>query len=84
MRIIGMDLAVKAEHRAVVVDEAWRTGSFAAEVSATIMEGAFDDLDWPVARVCKAEVPAPYAAHMEAASLPQAEDIVRAVLENLA
>ncbi len=75
--------SVRKTHGAVVVDEGWRTGSFAAEVSARIMEGAFDDLDWPVGRVCSAEAPAPYAAHMEYASLPQAEDIVRAVVENL-
>ena len=47
-------------HRAVVVDEGWRTGSLAAEVSARIMEQAFYDLDAPVARVCWAEVPMPY------------------------
>ena len=58
-------------HRAVIVDEGWRTGSFAAEVSAQIMEGAFYDLDAPVARVCSAEVPMPYAKHLEDAALPQ-------------
>ncbi|MFY9611483.1 MAG: alpha-ketoacid dehydrogenase subunit beta [Blastocatellia bacterium] len=66
-------------HRAVVVDEAWRTGSFAAEISAQIMEGAFDDLDAPVARVCSAEVPMPYAKHLEEAALPRTETIVKTV-----
>jgi pyruvate/2-oxoglutarate/acetoin dehydrogenase E1 component len=47
------------------------------------MEGAFDHLDWPVQRACSAEVPAPYAQHMEYASLPQVEDIVAVVEENL-
>ena len=75
--------SVARTHGAVIVDEGWRTGSLAAEVSATIMEGAFDDLDWPVARVCSVEVPSPYAKHMEDAALPQAEDIVRVVRENL-
>jgi pyruvate dehydrogenase E1 component beta subunit len=42
--------SVAKTHRAVIVDEAWRAGSFAAEVSAQIMEGAFDELDAPVAR----------------------------------
>jgi pyruvate dehydrogenase E1 component beta subunit len=64
---------------AVVIEEAWKTGGFAAEVSAQIMENMFDVLDWPVQRVCGAEVPAPYAKHMENASLPQVEDIVEAV-----
>jgi pyruvate dehydrogenase E1 component beta subunit len=65
-------------HRVVVIDEAWRTGSFAAEVSAQIMERGFDLLDGPVARVCSAEVPMPYAQHLEAAALPQAESIAAA------
>jgi pyruvate dehydrogenase E1 component beta subunit len=70
--------SVRKTHRAVVVDEEWRSGSFAAEISARIMEGAFFDLDGPVARVCSAEVPMPYARHMEQAALPQAPAIVQA------
>ena len=73
--------SVRKTHRAVVVDEAWRTGSFAAEVSAQIMEGAFYDLDAPVARVCGVEVPMPYPTHLEDAALPQAAAIVKAVQE---
>jgi pyruvate dehydrogenase E1 component beta subunit len=72
--------SVTKTHRAVVIDEAWRTGSFAAEISAQIMEGAFDDLDAPVARVCSAEVPMPYAKHLEDAALPRVETIVSTVL----
>jgi pyruvate/2-oxoglutarate/acetoin dehydrogenase E1 component len=75
--------SVRKTHRAVVVDEAWRTGSFAAEISAQIMEGAFYDLDAPVARVCGAEVPMPYPKHLEDAALPQAAAIVKAVQEML-
>jgi pyruvate dehydrogenase E1 component beta subunit len=73
--------SVKKTHRAVVIDEAWRSGSFAAEVSAQIMENAFDDLDAPVARVCSAEVPMPYAKHLEAAALPKTDEIVSAAQE---
>jgi pyruvate dehydrogenase E1 component subunit beta len=71
--------SVRKTHRAVVVDEAWRTGSLAAEVSARIVEGAFFDLDAPTARVCSAEVPMPYAKHLEQAALPQPDKIVAAV-----
>ncbi|MGD0452268.1 MAG: alpha-ketoacid dehydrogenase subunit beta [Solirubrobacteraceae bacterium] len=63
-------------HRAVIVDEGWRSGSLAAEVSARIMEQAFYELDAPVARVCSAEVPIPYAQHLEQAALPQASTVV--------
>ncbi len=71
--------SVRKTHRAVVVDEAWRTGSLAAEISARIVEGAFYDLDAPISRVCSAEVPIPYAKHLEEAALPQADKIVAAV-----
>ena len=73
--------SVRKTHRAVIVDEAWRTGSFAAEISAQIMEGAFYDLDAPVARVCGAEVPIPYPKHLEDAALPQTAAIVKTVQE---
>jgi pyruvate dehydrogenase E1 component beta subunit len=69
---------VRKCRRAVVVDEGWRTGSLAAEVMAVIMEQAFYELDAPVARVCSAEVPIPYAKHMEEAALPQPAKIVAA------
>jgi pyruvate dehydrogenase E1 component beta subunit len=75
--------SVARTHRAVIVDEGWRTCSVAAEVSARIMEGGFYSLDAPVARVCSAEVPMPYAKHMEDAALPQPAAIVGAVKEML-
>jgi pyruvate/2-oxoglutarate/acetoin dehydrogenase E1 component len=71
--------SVSKTRRAVIVDEGWRSGSLSAEISARIMEGAFYDLDAPVARVCSAEVPIPYAKHLEDAALPQVEAIVKAV-----
>lgn len=43
------------------------------------MEGAFYELDAPVARVCSAEVPMPYAKHLGDAALPQVPDILEAV-----
>lgn len=73
--------SVARTHRAVVVDEGWRSGSLAAEVSARITEGCFYELDAPVGRVCSAEVPMPYAAHLETAARPSAEGIVAAARE---
>jgi pyruvate dehydrogenase E1 component beta subunit len=70
--------SVAKTHRAVVVDEAWRSGSLSAEVSARLAEKGFFDLDAPVERVCGAEVPLPYAGHLEQAALPQPDDIVAA------
>jgi pyruvate/2-oxoglutarate/acetoin dehydrogenase E1 component len=71
--------SVAKTHRAVVVDEGWRSGSISAEVSARLMENAFYELDAPVERICSAEVPMPYAKHLEDAALPQAETIVSTV-----
>jgi pyruvate dehydrogenase E1 component beta subunit len=76
--------SVARTHHVVVVDEGWRTGSLSAEIGQRIMEQAFWDLDAPVARVCSAEVPMPYAKHLEEAALPQVPRIVAAVREVMA
>ncbi|MCK4621484.1 MAG: alpha-ketoacid dehydrogenase subunit beta [Desulfuromonadales bacterium] len=71
--------SVAKTHRALIVDEGWRSGSLSAEISARIMEQAFYQLDAPVERICSAEVPMPYAKHMEEAALPQVVSIVETV-----
>ncbi|MFZ0790730.1 MAG: transketolase C-terminal domain-containing protein [Chromatiaceae bacterium] len=76
--------SVAKTHRAVIVNEGWRSGSLAAEVSARIMEQAFWDLDAPVGRVCSAEVPIPYPTHLEDAALPQMPAYVTAAQATLA
>tara|TARA_R110002167_G_scaffold279956_1_gene485656 strand:+ start:593 stop:1597 length:1005 start_codon:yes stop_codon:yes gene_type:complete len=75
--------SVSRTRRAVVIDEGWKTGSLAAEVSAQIMEQAFWQLDAPVGRVCSAEVPIPYPHHLEQAALPQVDAIVAAARATL-
>jgi pyruvate dehydrogenase E1 component beta subunit len=70
--------SVARTHRAVVAEEAWRTLGIGAEVAARITEEAFYDLDAPVARIGCAEVPVPYAKHLEEAALPQVAGIVDA------
>ncbi|MBA5637668.1 alpha-ketoacid dehydrogenase subunit beta [Duganella sp. LX20W] len=70
--------SVRKTHRVLVVDEGWKSGSLAGEIMARVVEGAFYELDAPPARVCSAEVPIPYAAHMEQAALPQVDAIVDA------
>jgi pyruvate dehydrogenase E1 component beta subunit len=74
------DASERKTHRAVVVDEGWRSGGLSAEISARITEQALYDLDAPVERVCSAEVPVPYAKHLEDAAIPQAADVVAAAL----
>jgi pyruvate/2-oxoglutarate/acetoin dehydrogenase E1 component len=71
--------SVRKTHRVAIVDEGWRSGSLAGEIAARIAEHALYDLDAPPVRVCSAEVPIPYAKHLEEAALPQVADIVAAV-----
>ena len=68
--------SVRRTHRAMVVEEPWRTLGIGAEVSARLLEQAFTDLDAPVARLATAEIPLPYAAQLEEAAVPQVADIV--------
>lgn len=70
--------SIAKTHRAIIIDEGWKTGSLAGEISAIIMEQGFWDLDSPVQRICTAEVPIPYPSHLEQAALPQVEQIVTA------
>ena len=62
--------------RVAVVEETWRTGGLSAELASQIQEECFDYLDGPVARVNGEDVPQPYAANLERASIPDAQKIV--------
>jgi pyruvate/2-oxoglutarate/acetoin dehydrogenase E1 component len=70
--------SVAETRRVVVVDEGWKSGSISAEVAMRLVEDAFFELDAPIRRVCSAEVPMPYAAHLEQAALPQPATIAAA------
>jgi pyruvate dehydrogenase E1 component beta subunit len=69
---------IAATHRAVIVDEGWRSGSISAEISARLADQGFWELDAPIARVCAAEVPMPYAKHLEDTVLPSVDSVVEA------
>ena len=70
--------SVKKTNRIVSVEEGWPFAGIGSEIAALAMEHAFDYLDAPVARVCAADVPLPYAANLERLALPQPDDIVAA------
>ncbi|MEC7488464.1 MAG: pyruvate dehydrogenase complex E1 component subunit beta [Pseudomonadota bacterium] len=70
--------SVMKTNRIVSVEEGWPVAGMGSEISAVITEKAFDWLDAPVARVCAADVPMPYAANLEKLALPQVADITRA------
>ena len=71
--------SVAKTHRAVVVQEQWKPFGAGAEISASITENMFDELDAPVARVSGEDVPMPYARNLELLATPHEEHIARAV-----
>ncbi|MBC6366930.1 alpha-ketoacid dehydrogenase subunit beta [Algoriphagus sp. AK58] len=75
--------SVAKTHRALIVEDAWKSVSISSEVSSRIMEKAFFELDLPVERLCGVEVPIPYPKHLEDASVPQVQDIVSRVKKML-
>jgi pyruvate dehydrogenase E1 component beta subunit len=72
---------ISKTHRAVLVDENKPFCGVSAQISATIMEKCFDELDAPVQRVCALDAPAIYAPALEPIQLPTAERIVAKVLQ---
>lgn len=75
--------SLKKTHRVLIVDEGWKSGSLSAEISARITESCFYDLDAPVQRLCRKEIPIPYARHLEDAIIPQYKDILLKIEEML-
>lgn len=66
-------------NRLVIAEEGWATCSVGSEISAICMEEGFDDLDAPVLRIANEDVPMPYAANLERATLINADKIVGGV-----
>jgi pyruvate dehydrogenase E1 component beta subunit len=70
--------SVRKTNRLVSVEEGWPFAGIGAELTAVMMEHAFDYLDAPVARVAGVDVPMPYAANLEKLALPQAAQVAEA------
>jgi pyruvate dehydrogenase E1 component beta subunit len=70
--------SVKKTNRLVTVEEGWGPMGVGAEVAARVVEHAFDYLDAPPLRVCQEDVPMPYAANLEALTVPSVDKIVKA------
>lgn len=73
--------SIKKTGKVVVVSEDCKTGGVAAEISAIIMEEAFDYLDAPVKRVSALDVPIPYSPILEGTVIPQESKIIEAIKE---
>ncbi len=70
--------SVQKTGRLITVEEGWPQSGIGAEISARVMERAFDYLDAPVMRISGKDVPMPYAANLEKLALPSVNDIVEA------
>lgn len=70
--------SVKKTNRIVCAEEGWGQHGIGAEIAARVVAEAFDYLDAPPMRVHQKDVPLPYAANLEALSLPGTEDVVKA------
>ncbi|MBL8663944.1 MAG: pyruvate dehydrogenase complex E1 component subunit beta [Candidatus Odyssella sp.] len=75
--------SVKKTNRLVSLEEGWPFAGIGAELSAVMMEQAFDWLDAPVVRVTGEDVPMPYAANLEALTLPSPAKVIAAVKASL-
>ncbi|WED23181.1 alpha-ketoacid dehydrogenase subunit beta [Vibrio sp. JC009] len=75
--------SVQKTHKAIIVDESWKSVGMSSEISATLAEEAIYYLDAPICRINSKEVPIPYPEHLEQASIPQVDDIVTAALNML-
>ncbi len=71
--------SIQKTNRCVVIEEGWQQSGVGSEISARIMEEAFDYLDAPVIRVSGKDVPMPYAANLEKLALPSVAELVEAV-----
>jgi len=70
--------SVQKTNRCVIAEEGWPQCSVASDLSAQLMEQAFDWLDAPVTRVNSVDVPLPYANNLEKAAVVDADKIVTA------
>ncbi|HTM77512.1 MAG TPA: pyruvate dehydrogenase complex E1 component subunit beta, partial [Devosia sp.] len=71
--------SVKKTGRLVTVEEGWPQGGIGADISARVVEQAFDYLDAPILRVTGKDVPMPYAANLEKLALPNVDEVIAAV-----
>ncbi|WP_299044069.1 alpha-ketoacid dehydrogenase subunit beta [uncultured Thermosynechococcus sp.] len=71
--------SIRKTHRVVIVEECMKTGGIGAELSASIMERYFDELDAPVIRLSSQDVPTPYNGTLENLTIVQPPQIVAAV-----
>ncbi|MEO3706880.1 alpha-ketoacid dehydrogenase subunit beta [Trichormus azollae] len=76
--------SVRKTHRVVIVEECMRTGGIGAELTASINDSLFDELDAPVLRLSSQDIPTPYNGNLERLTIVQPEQIIEAVQKMVA
>ena len=76
--------SVSKTGRLLVIDETFAPCGIGAEIAMQVMEKGFDELDAPVRRLHGVHMPTPYSPPLEAAAIPQLDDVVKAVRELVA
>jgi len=76
--------SIRKTHRVIVVEECMRTGGIGAELTASINDRLFDELDAPVLRLSSQDIPTPYNGNLERLTIVQPEQIVEAVQKMVA
>ncbi len=71
--------SIRKTHRVIIVEECMRTGGIGAELTASINDRLFDELDAPVLRLSSQDIPTPYNGSLERLTIVQPEQIVEAV-----
>lgn len=77
METIGR--SVRKTHKVIIVEECMKTGGIGAELTASINDQLFDELDAPVIRLSSQDIPTPYNGLLERLTIVQPEQIVDAV-----
>lgn len=75
--------SIKKTNRCIVLEESWPLASISSEIAYHLQRYAFDYLDAPVMRLTQQDTPIPFSMPLIEASLPQVEDLVKAVKQVL-
>ncbi|MBS7658362.1 alpha-ketoacid dehydrogenase subunit beta [Candidatus Bathyarchaeota archaeon] len=71
--------SVKKTGRVIIAEDDHKTGGVGAEITASIIENAFDYLDAPITRVASPDIPIPFSPQLELEYMPNKDKIIQAV-----
>ena len=71
--------SIKKTHKVIIVEECMKTGGIGAELTASINDNFFDELDAPVLRMSSQDIPTPYNGKLEYLTIIQPPQIAEAI-----